>query len=215
MPTRDFVFRNVERALGRWTPVVRELELRTPRFSSRHPCTLLVVSHDLQKARWTEQDYAAMRCALLRLQQRVEADGRTAFVAMLVPDKLSAYHADLLDPGAPASVLDTVMDPRLHAPRVDAALRTAIEAGTVDVYLPDDTHFGAAGHAIAAEVIARYLELRPGPEPAMRPRSGGSTMKCPVRVSSSSPQRRSAGAAPARRVAVRRSSAATTPAALP
>lgn len=159
---RDFLFRNVQRVLGRWTPEVREFELHTARFSSRHPRTLLVVTHDVHKAQWTRDDVERMRCQLLRLQRRVEAGGRTLFVAMLVPDKLSAYHADLVDHAAPGTRLDAVIDPRLNAPRIDVALRAAIEAGTLDVYLPDDTHFGAAGHAIAAQVVAQHIGQRLG-----------------------------------------------------
>lgn len=159
---RDFLFRNVQRTLGLWRPEVRFFELRRERFSSRHPRTLLVVSHDLHKASWTDDDIASMRCALLQLQQRVEANGRTTFVAMLVPDKLSAYRPDLVEPAlAPVTVIDDrLVAAPLNAPRLDLALRAAIESGTPDVYLPDDTHWGATGHARAADAVLAFLEAR-------------------------------------------------------
>jgi hypothetical protein len=158
---RDFVLRNVERTLVGPPSGVREFALRSARFSSLHPRALLVVSHDVEKAQWTPDDVERMRCQLLRLQRRVEATGTTRFVALLIPDKLSAYHADLIDLSPPPSVLDAVIDPSLNAPRVDKALRAAIEAGTLDVYLPDDTHFGAAGYAVTAEAVRRFIAPPP------------------------------------------------------
>ena len=47
--------------------------------------------------------------------------------------------------------------PELHAPRLDVALRKEIERGTQDVYLPNDTHWGSAGHQAVASHLKKYL----------------------------------------------------------
>lgn len=156
---RDFLVKNVRRMFG-WQGDGREFALRTPRFSSRKPDHLLVVAQDLRKKTWTEQDVDQMRCQLLKLQEAVQANGRTLFVALPIPDKLSAYHADLVDRNLPAGIVERIDDPRLNRPKVEKPIRAAIEAGEIDVYLPNDTHFSTRGHAVTAETVLDFIEAR-------------------------------------------------------
>lgn len=156
---RDFLAKNVRRMFG-WQGDGREFALRTPRFSSRKPDRLLVVAQDLRKKTWTEQDVDQMRCQLLKLQEAVQANGRTLFVALPIPDKLSAYHADLVDRNLPAGIVERIDDPRLNRPKVEKPIRAAIEAGEIDVYLPNDTHFSTRGHAVTAETVLDFIEAR-------------------------------------------------------
>lgn len=106
-----------------------------------------------------------MDCALSRIQDAVQRDGRTLFLAMLIPDKLTAYSPLLTDRTlAGLGVLDR-LDPRA-ASRLPVArnLQRAILAGTPDVYLPDDSHLGAAGKEILARTLLdelRRLEVLP------------------------------------------------------
>lgn len=156
---RDFLFKNIRNLLGRKS-AVREFRLNTPRFSSDRAKALLVVSGDLQKNRWGPKDIEEMQCQLLRLQRAVQANGKTLFIALPIPDKLSAYHDDLVDPSLPRGVVDQLTDPRLNRPQLDKALRAEIVAGEMDVYLPNDTHFGARGQALTAETVMRFIEER-------------------------------------------------------
>ena len=156
---RDFLLKNIRNSFGRKSGV-RELRLSVPRFSSDRAKALLVVSGDLHKNRWGQNDIEEMQCQLLRLQRAVQANGKTLFIALPIPDKLSAYHDDLVDPSLPRGVIDQLTDPRLNRPPVDKALRAAITAGEMDVYLPNDTHFGARGQALTAETVMRFIEER-------------------------------------------------------
>ena len=156
---RDFLLKNIRNSFGRKS-AVRELRLSVPRFSSDRAKALLVVSGDLHKNRWGQNDIEEMQCQLLRLQRAVQANGKTLFIALPIPDKLSAYHDDLVDPSLPRGVIDQLTDPRLNRPPVDKALRAAITAGEMDVYLPNDTHFGARGQALTAETVMRFIEER-------------------------------------------------------
>jgi hypothetical protein len=156
---RDFLVKNVRRMFG-WQGDGRELALRTPRFSSRKPDRLLVVAQDLRKQNWTDADLAQMRCQLLKLQEAVQANGKTLFVALPIPDKLSAYHADLVDRNLPAGIVERIDDPRLNRPQVEKPIRAAIDAGEIDVYLPNDTHFSTRGHALTAETVLDFIEAR-------------------------------------------------------
>jgi SGNH hydrolase-like domain, acetyltransferase AlgX len=142
----------------------RQLKLtRADLFSSRRPTELLIFAEDLQKARWTAADWAAMRCRLLRYQNEVVANGATSFLFLLAPDKSSAYAPWLpLGPWQVEAAPRLANPPGLKMPRIDLALRAGIAAGLRDVYLPDDTHWSTTGARIVARTLLDYLQ----PEPA-------------------------------------------------
>jgi hypothetical protein len=53
------------------------------------------------------------------------------------------------------------------------ALRSAIAAGTRDVYLPDDSHWSTTGSRIVAQAVLRYLHADTPPTSMMT--QGGDT----------------------------------------
>jgi hypothetical protein len=154
---RDFVVANLKRPFRRKSPVVYLQALSVPRFSSERPRALLSYSNDLVTASLKPADVERIRCGLLEIQRRVEASGTTRFLAAIAPDKRSIYAPDLAAQPAPAGVISGLADPRLALVRLDLALRRAVEAGELDVYLPNDTHWGAAGHRIVADAVLEYL----------------------------------------------------------
>jgi len=151
------------------TPVAR-LALRQPAsFSSLEKSRLLVYRDDLDKARWTPEMWKSIRCGLVALQNRVQSDGNTFFVALIAPDKLTAYSELLVDRRLAAlSQLDLLAtDPDLHLPRLDLALRQSIRDRVTDIYLNNDTHWGSNGaERVAAELVDYLVRTRvfaPGP----------------------------------------------------
>lgn len=156
---RDFLLKNIKTKFG-WQSGASEFQLKQPRFSSERSQALLITSQDLLKERWNPRDVEEMQCQLLRLQQAVQSNGKTLFVALPIPDKLSAYHDDLVDHSPPRGVVDQLTDPRLNRPQVEKAIQAEILSGEIDVYLPNDTHFGARGHALTAETVLRFIEER-------------------------------------------------------
>jgi SGNH hydrolase-like domain, acetyltransferase AlgX len=128
-------------------------------FSSRGDRGLLVYGEDFNKIGLQRADWDAAACDLQRLQDRVQANGRTAFLAMIVPDKLTVYapflpyrdfdglsHLDRLAeaPGLNLVRLGDAFDPRR----------------TVDLYLPDDTHWSPRTHALAGSAVRDALIAR-------------------------------------------------------
>src|SRR3546814_4037679 len=96
---------------------------------------------------------------LLDAQNRVQANGRTRMLTMLVPDKSSAYARYLDAPffrriGKLAPLLDGA---GLNVVDVVPALKRAIDAGVDDVYMPNDTHWSSIGHDIAVREIVRRM----------------------------------------------------------
>jgi hypothetical protein len=157
----NFALKNAVRWLkGRETTNAVRLDLaERGLFSSRRDDALLVYGEDFNKNRWREPAWDTAACRLLAIQDAVQANGRTLFLAMIVPDKLTAYAPFLatrrydevsrLDRIAGLAALNQIplaaaLDPRA-AP---------------DLYLPNDTHWSSATHERAAALILQHLAAR-------------------------------------------------------
>lgn len=128
-------------------------------FSSRSSDQLLVYELDQRKGAWRPADLDAVRCALGRIASKFQANGITAFVTALAPDKSSAYRPWLREPEKFTETRLPHLLERLPVPdaRLDVAVRKAVSRGVKDVYMPDDTHWSGAGQALAAEAIMELL----------------------------------------------------------
>lgn len=130
-------------------------------LSHRRSDTLIYLGSDLDKHEHAPEVLQRMGCGLRNLQQRIESDGQTRFVVMVAPDKSSAYCPYFKqNPDKPVrceSIIEHLAVPGLNLLRLDQDIARALEAGTVDVYLPNDTHWGSAGARIAAESLYRWL----------------------------------------------------------
>lgn len=136
-------------------------------FSSQRPQELLVFRDDLEKMGLSDDFLRQQSCALEALQREVEADGRTRFVLLMVPDKLSAYRRyvrDFPQGHYPEVIPLLASNPGLRMPRVDLAFAKALDSGTRDLYLPNDTHLGSAGQRLLADTL--LAELRGVERPA-------------------------------------------------
>jgi hypothetical protein len=157
----NFVFQNAIRAVeGHETTNAVRLEMMRPGlFSSAGDRSLLVYGTDFNKMSWTAAEWQAAACDLLRLQDHVQANGRTVFVAMIVPDKLSVYAKFLQTREFDRlSQLERLAEvPSLNLVPLAAALDPVAH---IDLYLPNDTHWSSATQAIAARQIRRMLEAR-------------------------------------------------------
>lgn len=141
-------------------PIVSRLALADGAlFSNRQSGEMLVFNGDLEKRAWDAAKVEGIRCKLVKMQNLVQKNGKTLFVAMVVPDKLTAYSKYLRDRSlANLGVIERLAaDPSLHLPRIDLAVKAAVDSGAVDVYLPNDTHWAYRGHEAAAEALAGYL----------------------------------------------------------
>jgi hypothetical protein len=156
-----FLVQNLRRwVIGHETTNSVALNLtRSGLFSSRSDRSLLVYGEDFNKIGWDEQRWRDAACNLLRLKQRVEANGRTRFLTMVAPDKLTSYGPWLEDESfRDLSRLDLLDQyPALDQVRFDRG--NFDPAAHVDLYLPDDTHWSTSGHARAAELVEERLRV--------------------------------------------------------
>jgi hypothetical protein len=141
------------------TSAVRLEMTRDGLFSSRRSRGLLVYAEDFNKENWSASDWTAALCDLAHIEDRVEGNGRTAFLAMIVPDKLTVYAPFLGEPSLAAlSRLDRLDEiPSVNLVRVDRALDPRTRQ---DLYLPNDTHWSSATHEMAAGLVLRALVER-------------------------------------------------------
>lgn len=164
LAVKQLVREAVYRASGRQLTKAWQYGLsRTDLFSNALPDRLIVFHGDIEKtAQWREPGPAGIDCLLADLRRKVEADGRTRLVVLVAPDKLTAYTPWVTDPSVQKlSELGALVDrhPDL-IPAVDRALHAAIDAGTSDVYLPNNTHWGIQGHMVVGQVMADFLQQR-------------------------------------------------------
>jgi hypothetical protein len=89
------------------------------------------------------------------MQNQAQANGRTHFLYLAAPDKLSVYAEHLADAGLRAISLlpELYRSPGLNQVRLLDRFREAVRRGEKDVFLPNDTHWGSAGHRIVADAV--------------------------------------------------------------
>lgn len=135
---------------------------RTELFSSRRADTLLVFRDDLVKIGLPEDAYLRPWCGLKALQDLVEANGHTHLITLVVPDKLSTYlkHTKKVPQPYPEVIPGLAQYPGLYMPRVDLAFASALQAGAVDLFMPNDTHLGYVGHQVLADAFLKDLLTR-------------------------------------------------------
>jgi hypothetical protein len=164
--TMDHLKKSLRRSLlhDDGSPVLRTPLSRADMFSNTKSSELLLLAEDLRKKQWSSQQVDAMRCAVLRDKETVEANGSTRFVALIAPDKSTVY-ADYLPTGFARAHLCAALsgDGATHVLCVDDLLRAAVEAGIKDVYLPNDTHWASAGAELVARAVSEYAagNIRP------------------------------------------------------
>lgn len=157
---RRWLFKSIQHALNLETSDTLRANLaRGDLFSNRVSTEVLLYRKDFAKSDWTPVDLDRIRCGYANLARQFEANGMTRFVTALAPDKSTAYQPWLVQRDIlPVSRLNELLNPfPVPDARLETVLSGAIAKGTRDVYLPNDTHWGSAGHRLAADAILAML----------------------------------------------------------
>jgi hypothetical protein len=128
-------------------------------FTSKASDRLLVYRNDLRKSGWRSEDLARIRSGFADIADRVQANGITRLITAIAPDKSSIYRPWLISPSLlPESRMAALLAsfPATDA-RLDQVLQRAVDSGTRDVYMPNDTHWNATGQKLVAEAILATL----------------------------------------------------------
>lgn len=157
----QFQWARLLRRFGRSSGEAVEVGLTRRAFSCRSEKSTLVYAGDILKRHWTPADLKNIGCQLRWIQDSVQRGGRTLFLVMLIPDKLTAYSPDLSDRALDGLGILSRLDTRgLNVLPVAQALGREIRAGTLDVYLPDDSHLGSLGQELLARTVFDELHRR-------------------------------------------------------
>jgi hypothetical protein len=87
--------------------------------------------------------------------------GGTEFLPLIHPNKLTVYKAYIRDLDWEHPGLISRLSQHGQLLRLDERFETALAEGTVDLYLPNDTHTGSQGDRITADAVVSYLQNRP------------------------------------------------------
>ena len=136
--------------------------LRDDLFSNAANDRLLVLTRDFKLRGTTPRQIATAKCSLMALQDRIEAAGWTAFLALVFPDKTTAYADYIDDPEfRNLSVIGAFEnEPGLHMTKLKDKFKAAVENGVIDFYLPNDSHCGYLGYQMAARAVLDVLARR-------------------------------------------------------
>jgi hypothetical protein len=129
-------------------------------FSNRQSNHLLVYWEDFAKFQVSQESLTDAICGLIYIQNIFQNNGTTFFIGVVAPDKLSAYSDFVNDDGRAAQLnwmKDIAKHGALNVPDLHSALKSEIAGGTMDVYRPNDTHWGSAGHRAVARALQKYL----------------------------------------------------------
>ena len=135
---------------------------RNDLFSNRQSGHLLVYRNDFERYRVSKEDLNGAICGLSYIQNTFQKNGKTFFVSMIAPDKLTTYMNVYknFDHDKIHWMEEIAKHPELNVPRLDVALQNEIARGVRDVYLPNDTHWGSDGHQAVARNLMEFLKDR-------------------------------------------------------
>lgn len=130
-------------------------------FSSKNDREILLYNRDFWKVQQFKEEFLERRrCRISRLQNQVQQNGVTKFIALPAPDKTTSYEEyiefDAIKNINLIELLDT--DPRLNLVRLDRVFKKQIKEGVKDLYPPNETHWGSRGHRLTAETLIEYLK---------------------------------------------------------
>lgn len=145
--------------LGLDPPPVGRVQLSRPCFSI-HPQELLFYQEDLLKPMEWEYDRALEN--LKRLDSLAQSYGKT-IIFVAIPEKYTAYRHQMVSPPDTAKrilespcIFDSVPRFLNMLPLIDSL----VNSGTLDVYLPDDTHFSNPTAKAVGQYVGSYIKNR-------------------------------------------------------
>jgi hypothetical protein len=124
-------------------------------FSNRKSNRLLYYAEDESKLSWSKKDIAAAIATLKQIQDNLAKKG-LRMVLVVVPDKSSVYRQYVTDKTGIAeypNVFEQLTDAGVNNVNLLNSFQQAVE-GTVDLYLPNDTHLGTQGYKLMASKVA-------------------------------------------------------------
>lgn len=145
-------------------PRVFKVDLNTDHsslFSNRQGRALLYHREDLNKTRYTSEHYKMAKCGMNVFAAKIQQELGLPTFFMIAPDKSAVYGEFFKNQQKRiASLIPHVNDQNVNFVDLLSPMVAATKRGVVDVYLPNDTHWGASGGQMAANALADAIEKR-------------------------------------------------------
>jgi hypothetical protein len=140
----------------------RILNLSTGELFTNHRSNeLLIYSEDIKKKKdLSLSDWRVVRCDLLMLQEKVQRNGKTKFIALIAPDKLTAYSPYLKSEKwkGISQYQYLTKDHRLNMIPLLSYFQAAHKENKKDIYLSNDTHWSSIGNKLVGDAVLDYLK---------------------------------------------------------
>jgi hypothetical protein len=154
-----YIKTNIKQGLGgRKKSLPIKVEDKERLFSNNHPDSALFYHLDKLKLSINKNEWGIIEKRFSILQNLIQANGFTNFIAMIAPDKSTVYRSYLLNPEARFESSLNLMPNKnsVNWLNIEQFMVNSIEKGTIDLYLPNDTHWGCEGYKVAAEAIIKH-----------------------------------------------------------
>lgn len=157
----DYVRKSILKFIfGDWATDARLARLKTSKlFSNRRSNELLFFDAELKTGELSDKQRFKIIEQLKIIRKKVESNGKTKFVLLIAPNKLTTYW-DFLDSfnGKEPVIIKEIQKtfPEATLP-TDQLFQNMVAKGIIDVYLPNDTHWGSTGHEAAATALVNFL----------------------------------------------------------
>ena len=154
-----YIKTNIKQGLGsRKKSFSIKVEDKERLFSNNHPDSALFYHLDKLKLSINVNEWGIIEKRFSILQNLIQANGCTNFIAMIAPDKSTVYRNYLLNSEVRFGSSLNLMPNKnsVNWLNIEQSMVNSIEKGTTDLYLPNDIHWGSEGYKVAAEAILRY-----------------------------------------------------------
>jgi len=130
-------------------------------FSNKESGKLLFINEDLVKGEWRPEQIDHCIRSISKLS-KLEQELDIAIVLAVVPDKTTTYSGFIKNqvvPRAPSDIWSALNAAGVSSVDLNGLFRMKV-GGSVDFYLPDDTHLGSRGYIAMGETIAQDIARR-------------------------------------------------------
>ena len=137
---------------------VQLVTLKNTYFSNSRSKELLYYSADNKKKQWPATAPQEIQCGVAEMRRFAADVLKANFLLMVMPDKSSIYGSYAVREGVSSSRLNGLFE-ESDALYVDlyAELKRLVQQGTVDVYLPNDTHISGRTQKHVGSLVVEYL----------------------------------------------------------
>ena len=157
-----YIKTNIKQGLGsRKKSFPIKVEDKEGLFSNKHPDSALFYHLDKLKLSINKNEWGIIEKRFSILQNLIQANGFTNFIAMIAPDKSTVYRNYLLNPEVRFESSHNFMPKKnsVNWLNIEQFMVNSFEKGAIDLYLPNDIHWGSEGYKVAAEAVISNLKI--------------------------------------------------------